>query len=97
MIIVGHNTILSGYVLRWYRDTDEAIRGNARMSASRDGVLIECWLHEIPTDQLDLARGAHMLLRRGGETELKVARSYATHTTALFGGRAVLPVERKDS
>lgn len=89
MIIIGFWTIMDGQVLRWYRDETAAENGDEIMSASRNGVRVHGYLHEVTDEQLAVARSARDRLKRGEDVQ-----DVATHTIGFFG-RDLEPIERK--
>ncbi|GIH07474.1 hypothetical protein Rhe02_55410 [Rhizocola hellebori] len=65
LIVTVTATITDGQVVRWFTSEFSAKRVNSIVSASRNGVHIDAWLHEIPEGLLDKARDAwHALQRR---------------------------------
>lgn len=92
MICTVTPTIMSGTVVRWYYPgTMSAEPGTkAPVSASRDGVLIGIFLHEVPDEVLAKANEAYEILRDDGPREL--VQGMATHRRkGLFG--ELVPVE----
>ncbi len=91
-------TIMDGLVVRWYRDLDAAQAGGAiasMASASRNGVLVHGYLHEVPERVLAEARRAHRLLseRRDADDEV---RAMATHRP-VFGRDDLEPIQREEA
>lgn len=76
-------TIQDGTVVRWYRDMASAQSRAELVSASRNGVLIHGYLHEVPSGVLLLAKGAHEVLRAHPAADLS---HLATHRRRI-GGR----------
>lgn len=94
MVVTVTPTIMDGTVVRWYRsiepamaDATLAVARGELLSASRDGVLVRCYLHEVPDDVLRAAREAYQQLKRDRNADL---RHLATHRRArLFSGELV--------
>jgi len=89
LIVTVTPTIGDGAVVRWHRSHESASYGNEFMSASRNGVMVECYLHEVPEQALADARAAFDLLRRGRRDDVQ---QFATHVRRGLGG-PVVPVE----
>lgn len=76
-IVTATATIMSGLVVRWYCGAGAAVEGECQVSASRDGVLVDGFLHLVPVSILVKAQEVHAILaRRGDETGV---RALATH------------------
>lgn len=87
MVCTVAPTVLSGTVVRWYFPGDMAGRPEVEpaVSASRNGVRIGTFLHEVPADIMALANEAFEILRDNGPREL--VQAMATHRqTNTFGG-----------
>ena len=83
MIVTVTPTVMSGTVVRWYRSESAAERDAEMVSASRDGVHVSCYLHEVPADLMEAARGAYEALRHDRRADLK---HLATHRRrGMFG------------
>lgn len=86
MIVTVTPTVMDGTVVRWYHDADrlddlDAIR--PMLSASRNGVMVGTYLHQVPTVLLAAAQDAYETLRRDRGADL---RHLATHRSkAMFG------------
>lgn len=94
MICIAFPTVMDGLVLRWYRTVDAyELGGDEALSASRNGVLVRCHLHEVPADMMAKAQEAYEILRDKGPREL--AAAMATHRPKRFGSRALVPIERE--
>lgn len=79
-------TVMSGKVVRWYKEGNTRA-GDELVSASRDGVLVRCFLHEA-ADVMDTANEAHRRLAAGGEVA-----DLATHRRVRLLGDELEPVE----
>lgn len=79
-------TVMSGKVVRWYRPRSTR-SGDELVSASRDGVLVKCFLHEA-ADVLDAANEAYRRLAAGGDVG-----ELATHRRTRLLGDELEPVE----
>ena len=90
LVVISTPTIMDGYVVRWYHSEESAIYGREFLSASRNGVRINGFVHEVPPAVLARATEIYERLRdnRGGE---HVARSAATHHMA-FLSRDLTPI-----
>jgi hypothetical protein len=87
VIIISFATIMDGQVLRWYRDQTAVENGDEIMSASRSGVKIYGYVHEVHRE-LPHAERAYLRLRDGQDVD-----DVATHTVGLFR-RDLKPIER---
>jgi hypothetical protein len=76
VIVTVTNTVMDGLVVRWYRSESAERRGVEFMSASRNGVMVGCYLHEVHSDLLAAAKAAYRDLSHGIETDV---RALATH------------------
>lgn len=90
-VCVAFPTIMDGLVLRWYASVDAYVAGGELASASRNGVLVPIYLHEVPREVLAKAEEAYEILRDGGPREL--AAAMATHRLKAFTGRELVPIE----
>lgn len=77
-------TIMDGTVVRWYRSVSDAENRNEMLSASRNGVLVRGYLHEVPAEALARANEAFEILRDKGPREL--VQGMATHRRMALGG-----------
>lgn len=91
MIVTVTSTIMGGQVVRWYADESAAEYGTASMSASRDGVRVYCFLHQVPDGRLDEAQRLYAILCDGRE----VPEGVATHRR--LGGRRIEPIVRESA
>ncbi|HLK00293.1 MAG TPA: hypothetical protein VKU39_10355 [Streptosporangiaceae bacterium] len=85
-VVVATQTVMSGLVVRWYRNIADAETHAELISASRDGVLIsgDVYLHDLPDEWIADAKRAHEALKADRREE---ARGLATHRhTKVFGG-----------
>ena len=85
MIVISYPTVMDGTVLRWYRDETAAEHGIEAMSASRNGVQVHAFLHQIPDEDLANARAAHAALRdrSGSVTHLVTHRKLGLLTPGI--------------
>lgn len=95
IIVTVTPTIMDGAVVRWYASVNAAECGDPIASASRAGVLVTGYLHEVPAAVMAQANEAFEILRdrdgRRGAPEL--VYPMATHRKrGLFG-----PLERIES
>lgn len=91
-VCIAYPTIMDGLVLRWYRSVDAyELNGEAFCSASRAGVLIPGYLHQVPAEVLAKAEEAYEILRDGGPREL--AAAMATHRPKRFMSRELVPID----
>jgi len=86
MIVIVTPTILDGQVVRWYASEEAAQYGQEILSASRRGVQVEGFLHDVPDDVLTQARDAHRVLAAGGDVG-----HLATHRKERFGDLVPIP------
>lgn len=84
LIVTVTATIMDGQVVRWHLSEYSAKRVKPIVSASRNGVRIEAWLHELPEGLLAAAREAWETLRRRGDV-----KHLATHYTRGIGDELV--------
>lgn len=95
LVVTVRPTIMDGTVVDWFlseaaaRDVSRAI-----VSASRNGVHIDCWLHQLPDGLLDTAREIAALIRQGARTA-EIEQLYATHNRA-WGSRELTPIVRQE-
>jgi hypothetical protein len=88
-VVTGVQTMMDGLVLRWYRTVREAEELTAKLSASRNGVMIHgsVYLHDLPDEWLEEAQRAHELLKAA---KRDAAMALATHRPrSLFGSKLV--------
>lgn len=90
-VCVAFPTIMDGLVLRWYASPDAYVNGAEMVSASRNGVRVLTFLHEVPADVLTQAQEAHTLIARGRGDE---AQAMATHRAMLLS-RELVPIDRE--
>lgn len=85
MIVTVTPTIGDGTVVRWYADSAplDALSHIAMVSASRNGVIVSGYLHEVPDDVMAAARDTYETLRRNRDADV---RHLATHRKRrMFG------------
>lgn len=87
MIVTVNATVMDGTVVRWYRDADDH---NEIVSASRNGVLVYCLLHEAE-EILPAARAAYEMLRADRDADLS---HLATHRRATLFSAELVEVTR---
>ena len=80
-VVVVDHTVMDGQVVRWYRTEQQAANGREVMSASRNGVLVNGFMHEIPAALRGIADDLYRALAKGFD-----ARHAATHERQLRGG-----------
>ena len=80
MIVIVTPTILNGPVVRWYASEETAQYGNELVSASRNGVRIEGYLHDVPDTVLARAQEAYRVLAARGDVD-----HLATHRKQRYG------------
>lgn len=76
-IVTVTPTIQDGAVVRWYASESAVEYGREKLSASRNGVIVYGYLHEVPQPWLDAARTAYEQLSLNGRADMK---HLATHT-----------------
>lgn len=84
-VITVTATVMSGTVVRWFRELRDAEHNRPVLSASRDGVLIAdgVYLHTLPAEWLAAAAAAYEQLRRDRGADMS---GLATHRrAAMFG------------
>ena len=94
LVVVITPTFMDGPVVRWYRSEAAARHGGEIMSASRNGVLVSGYLHEVPADAIADAQQAYRSLARriyGADTPGDVA-VLATHRGSVLAG-TLTPIE----
>lgn len=83
MIVTVTPTIQDGTVVRWYLNESAAELRREVVSASRNGVLVNGYLHEIPAEVMADAQAAYEALRHDRRAEVA---HLATHRhRGLFG------------
>lgn len=82
MIVIEFPTVTDGPVYRWYRHLTAAEIGDEDMSASRNGVRVNVFLHEIPEEAMNAADDAYAALAAGRRPE-----GVVTHRLVGFGSR----------
>lgn len=98
LIVTVRPTIMDGPVIDWFL-TEAAAHDVSRaiVSASRNGVHLDCWLHQIPglLGLLETACQAAEACKRGTRTP-ELEQAYATHERS-WGSRELTPIVRKRS
>lgn len=95
MIVTIAPTIGDGTVVRWYHDSAplDALPHIATVSASRNGVLVSGYLHEVPEDVMAAARDTYETLRRNRDADV---RHLATHRKRrMFGPYEPIAAEQE--
>lgn len=92
LVVTTTPTIMDGYVVRWYASLTAADSGHEIMSASRNGVRIRTYLHEIPAAALADAIAIYVKLHTASlrpfgsdRSADEAARALATHHRRGFG------------
>lgn len=95
MICTVTPTVMSGTVVRWYYPGTESEEPGtqAPVSASRDGVMVGIFLHEVPEEVLAKANEVFEILRDNGPREL--VQDLATHRREFPSWRLV-PILREE-
>lgn len=75
-VITVTPTIQDGTVIRWFASESAVEYGRARVSASRNGVIVEGYLHDAEP-WIGAAQQAYEQLKRNDRTDMK---HLATHT-----------------
>ncbi|MGI5286642.1 hypothetical protein ACQEVF_25340 [Nonomuraea polychroma] len=89
-MIVTVNKIMDETVVRWFRSLDAAQNQRHVMSASRHGVRVEVYLHEIPAEAQRTAHGAYETLRRDRNADVT---HLATHVNRGPSNGPLVPIE----
>lgn len=89
MIVIVTPTILQGQVVRWYGSEQTAQYGQEMVSASRNGVQVPGFLHDVPDDVMSQAREAYRVLAARGDVG-----HLATHRKERYGD--LYPIERAE-
>ncbi|MBM0257360.1 hypothetical protein [Micromonospora sp. 4G55] len=92
MIVTVTHTIMDGAVVRWYRPDmplDQLLTARPAISASREGVLVNAYLHEVPEFVLALAQNIHATFQRNPNAPVQ---HLATHRRrGMFGPYEPVP------
>ncbi|MEU2699565.1 hypothetical protein [Micromonospora aurantiaca (nom. illeg.)] len=86
MIVTVTHTLMDGTVVRWYPDSttlDQLPAAKPQLSASRNGVLIGGYLHQVPADVLALAQNVHTNLHHDHNAPVQ---HLATHRRRGWAG-----------
>jgi hypothetical protein len=59
MIVTVTATVMDGTVVRWHASERAEALGREQVSVSRNGVLVNGYLHEVPEDVLTMAQEIH--------------------------------------
>jgi hypothetical protein len=59
MIVTVTSTVMDGTVVRWYTSECAEDLGREQVSVSRNGVLVNGYLHEVPESVLNQAKQLH--------------------------------------
>lgn len=92
MVVIATPTIMDGLVVRWHRSESAAENGSELMSASRNGIQVHCYLHQVPEDVLATARWAHEQLAAGRAYE--EVQALATHRYKYLLGHEIEPMPK---
>jgi hypothetical protein len=93
MIVTVTATVMDGTVVRWYDDRNIEGIGRPWVSVSRNGVLVDGYLHEVPEVVLALAQEIHRGWQRDRDAWPDI-RKLATHRRRGILG-PLEPVERE--
>lgn len=86
MIVTVNATIMSGTVVRWYTHIGAYNAAAPLLSASREGVHVDGWLHDVEP-LLAAAHSVHAALRADARADVS---GYATHRQSVLGRRCEL-------
>jgi hypothetical protein len=94
-IVIATPTLMDGTVVRWYRSEAAHERGAEQVSASRNGVIVNGFLHEVPQEVMGQAGEAYQILQgrtaRPGSVEPRI-EAMVTHRSGW--GRNLEPIVR---
>ncbi|MGW6502968.1 hypothetical protein [Nonomuraea angiospora] len=93
-MIVTVNTFSNETMVRWFRSLEAAQTQRHVMSATRHGVRVEVYLHEIPAEALRAAQNAYEVLRRDRNADVNYL---ATHVNRGPANGPLVPVEEASS
>lgn len=91
MIVIGTHTVGDGLVVRWYPERENGRAEREVMSASRNGVLVNTYLHLIPDEHVLAACAAFESLRRDRDADLS---GLMTHRRKRFMSDEIEPIEK---
>ena len=95
MIVTVTPTVMSDTVVRWYRGESAEELGAEQVSASRDGVIVNGYLHLVPDCVMATAGAAYLTLKRDRAAYLG---HLATHRRkGMFGPLEPVPTTDKES
>lgn len=86
-VVIVTPTIMDGQVVRWYRTVQQAQHGEPSLSVSRNGVLLNSYLHELPPELLAIAEDLRRSMLAGRDV------SHAATHQRRYGSFAVEPIE----
>jgi hypothetical protein len=92
MIVTVTPTVMDGTVVRWYAGDNPDSIGSPQVSVSRNGVLVNGYLHEVPEGVLDQAKQLYEGWRINRDAWPDIDR-IATHKRRGFLG-PLEPVEK---
>lgn len=75
-VVVVTPTVMDGTVVRWYRDLYAYDNGREYLSASRKGVRVNIFLHDVPAGDMAAAQRTYEALKANPDADMK---SLATH------------------
>jgi hypothetical protein len=84
MIVIVTPTIMDGVVVRWYVSEASAENGRERISVSRNGVMVNGYLHEVPDDIFALANEIYLTWKRDPNAWPDIQKA-ATHRRTRRG------------
>lgn len=90
MIVTVAKAAVDGTIVRWHTCLDAARIYQPAMTASRHGVRVEAYLHEIPAEQLRAAQRAYDALRADRNADMS---HLATHVNRGPSNGPLVPVE----
>jgi hypothetical protein len=90
-VVIVTPTIMDGTVVRWYRSLDTAQNRVEMASASRNGVMISGYVHDVPACVLAAAGRAWEQLRRGGPSDAVCQLATHRRSRGLFGPLEPVP------
>ena len=92
-VVTVTQTVMSGSVVRWYTSKATGDRGDTWLSASRDGVLVNGYLHEIPPDVLAIATATYRALARNRDADVT---GLATHHRPGIQPTSLVRIDRTE-
>ena len=97
MVVTVTATVMDGSVVRWYSSlTSAECRDEPVVSASRNGVSVNTYLHLVPHEVMAQANEAFEILRDsygGYRGTPELVQRMATHRRRALGASELVPVE----